>query len=36
MMFKVKAERLEEHEALVRQVFAELATVRPQGLAYQR
>lgn len=33
--YKVKADRLEEHEALIRGVFAELATVRPAGLAYQ-
>jgi hypothetical protein len=32
--YKVKADRLEEHEALVRNVFAELATARPAGLAY--
>jgi hypothetical protein len=32
--YKVKAERLEEHEDLIRKVFAELATVRPAGLAY--
>lgn len=33
--YKVKADRLEEHEDLIRKVFAELATVRPSGLAYQ-
>jgi len=33
--YKVKPERLEEHEALVRNVFAELAAVKPAGLAYQ-
>ena len=33
--YKVKANRLEEHEDLIRKVFAELATVRPAGLAYQ-
>ena len=33
--YKVKADRIEEHEDLVRKVFAELATVRPAGLAYQ-
>lgn len=33
--YKVKAERLEEHERLIRDVFAELATTRPAGLAYQ-
>jgi hypothetical protein len=32
--YKVKADRLEEHEGLIREVFAELATVRPAGLAY--
>src|SRR6476620_6392322 len=33
--YKVKPERLEEHEALVRNVFAELAALKPAGLAYQ-
>jgi hypothetical protein len=32
--YKVKADRLEEHANLIRKVFAELATVRPTGLAY--
>ena len=32
--YKVKADRLEEHEDLIRKVFAELAIVRPTGLAY--
>ncbi|HSO38831.1 MAG TPA: hypothetical protein VLT33_40150, partial [Labilithrix sp.] len=32
--YKVKADRLEEHEDLLRKVFAELATARPAGLAY--
>jgi hypothetical protein len=32
--YRVKADRLEEHEGLVRKVFAELATVRPAGLVY--
>ena len=32
--YKVKAGRLEEHEDLIRKVFAELATARPTGLAY--
>lgn len=32
--YKVKADRVEEHEGLVRKVFAELATVRPGGLSY--
>lgn len=33
--YKVKAERREEHEALVRKVFADLAERRPDGIAYQ-
>jgi hypothetical protein len=33
--YTVKAERIEEHEALIRAVFAELASVRPAGLSYQ-
>jgi len=33
--YQVKPERLEEHEALIRKVFAELAEVRPAGLTYQ-
>ncbi len=33
--YKVKPERIEEHEALVRSVFAQLAEVRPAGLDYQ-
>ena len=33
--YTVKADRLEEHEGLIRKVFAELATVRPAGLSYQ-
>ncbi len=33
--YKVKPERVEEHEALVRAVFAELAKAQPAGLAYQ-
>jgi hypothetical protein len=32
--YKVRADRLGEHEDLIRKVFAELATVRPAGLAY--
>ena len=32
--YKVKTDRVEEHEALIRAVFAELASVRPAGLAY--
>ena len=32
--YKVKADRVEEHEDLIRKVFAELAIVRPTGLAY--
>jgi hypothetical protein len=31
----VKPERLEEHEALIEKVFADLAEQRPVGLAYQ-
>lgn len=33
--YKVKPERVEEHEALIRRVFAELEERRPAGLAYQ-
>ena len=33
--YRVKRERVEEHEALVRAVFAELASAKPDGLAYQ-
>jgi hypothetical protein len=33
--YKVKADRLAEHEELIRAVFAELATARPAGLTYQ-
>ena len=33
--YKIKAERLAEHEELVRKVFTELETVQPAGLAYQ-
>lgn len=33
--YRVKAERIEEHEALVRDVFAAPDAARPQGLAYQ-
>jgi hypothetical protein len=32
--YQVKRDRIEEHEELVRNVFAELATVRPAGLSY--
>jgi len=32
--YKVKADRLEEHEDLIRKVFTELATVHPTGLTY--
>ena len=32
--YKVKADRLAEHEDLIRKAFAEIATVRPAGLAY--
>jgi hypothetical protein len=34
VQYKVKAERLEEHEALVRAVFAELAEKAPEGIRY--
>lgn len=33
--YRVKADRLEEHERLVGDVFAELARVRPAGIVYQ-
>ena len=33
--YKVKPECVEEHEALIRGVFAEIAEKRPEGLAYQ-
>jgi hypothetical protein len=33
--YKIKADRLVEHEELIRAVFAELATVRPARLTYQ-
>lgn len=33
--YKVKPECLEEHEALIRSVFADLAAQKPEGLAYQ-
>jgi hypothetical protein len=32
--YKLKAERVEEHEALVRAVFEELATKTPAGFRY--
>jgi hypothetical protein len=32
--YRVKPERVEEHEALVRNVFAELARTAPAGLRY--
>ena len=32
--YKVKPERLEEHEGLIRAVFAELARTAPQGIRY--
>jgi hypothetical protein len=32
--YQLKADRIAEHEELVRKVFAELETVRPAGLAY--
>lgn len=33
--YEVKPERVEEHEALIRGVFAELAEVTPAGLSYE-
>ena len=33
--YKVRPERVEEHEALIRRVFAELAENPPAGLSYQ-
>jgi len=33
--YRVKSERLEEHEALIRKVFAELGELSPHGLSYQ-
>ncbi|MEO7327864.1 MAG: hypothetical protein ABI193_04760 [Minicystis sp.] len=33
--YKVKAERVEEHKALIREVFAALAEAKPAGLDYQ-
>ena len=33
--YKVKPERIEEHRALVKAVFAQLAEVRPAGLDYR-
>src|SRR5512143_1189322 len=32
--YKVKPERVEEHEALIRAVFDELAKTKPDGLRY--
>lgn len=32
--YKVKPERLEEHEALIRAVYEELARTKPAGLRY--
>lgn len=32
--YKVKADRAEENEALVRAVYEELASLRPEGLRY--
>jgi hypothetical protein len=34
VQYKVKPERVEEHEALLRAVFTELATTAPEGLRY--
>ena len=33
--YKVKPGRVDEHEALIRDVFAELAERRPEGLVYR-
>lgn len=33
--YRVKPERVEEHEALIRQVFTDLTTQRPAGVDYQ-
>jgi hypothetical protein len=33
--YKVKPERVEEHEGLIRRVFAELTEQRPAGVDYQ-
>lgn len=33
--YKVKPERVEEHEALIRKVFCDLAEKRPAGVDYQ-
>jgi hypothetical protein len=32
--YKLKRERVEEHEALIRAVFAELAETAPEGIQY--
>jgi hypothetical protein len=34
VQYKVKADRVVEHEALIRDVFAELAATRPDGIRY--
>ncbi|HEX4337318.1 MAG TPA: hypothetical protein VH062_15485 [Polyangiaceae bacterium] len=34
VQYKVKADRVEEHEALIRNVFAELAATKPEGIRY--
>jgi len=34
VQYKVKADRLEEHEALIRDVFSELARTAPDGVRY--
>jgi len=34
VQYKVKADRIEEHEALIRDVFSELARAAPDGIRY--
>jgi hypothetical protein len=34
VQYKVKADRVEEHEALIRDVFSELARSAPEGIRY--
>jgi len=33
--YRVKADRVSEHEELIRKVFAELAEVSPEGIRYE-